>query len=99
LQHILNPSEKQCRQVLLEWAMLDSAVKEILSFACDQLMKPPRDRDLDRQDAVVPSQLCNTRLRALETERRTIEHDELLERLEGLEEVAAKVKSGVTWTR
>jgi hypothetical protein len=74
-------------------------VKQILAHACDQLLKPPGERDLDRQDAVVLSQLCNTRLRALETERRTVEHDDLLQRLEELEETAARVKSGATWSR
>jgi hypothetical protein len=75
------------------------AVKEILAHACDQLLKPPGERVLDRQDAVVLSQLCNTRLRALETERRTVEHDDLLQRLEELEAAAAKVTSGAIWAR
>jgi hypothetical protein len=74
-------------------------VKQILADACSQLLKPPGERDLDRQDAVVLSQLCNTRLRALETERRTVEHDDLLQRLEELEAAAVKVTSGAMWTR
>jgi hypothetical protein len=74
-------------------------VKKILAHACDQLLKPPGERDLDRQDAVVLSQLCNTRLRALDTERRTVEHDDLLQRLEELEETATRLKNEATWSR
>ena len=52
---------------------------------------------IDRGDAVTVNQILNTRLRALEFERKIKETEELEERLEALERAAEKQRGGKRW--
>ena len=64
------------------------------------MIEAVRDGSLDRGTGAVVGGLYNTLLRALETERKWHEADELEQRLEALEEQAASVqRSRTSWRR
>ena len=60
-----------------------SAIKSLLEDLAERVLA----RDLETGRAAVANQLVNTRLRAIETERKVKEAEELEERMEALERV------------
>ncbi len=68
-------------------------IKAMLSDLTDKVLAG----ELETGRAAVANQLINTRLRAVEVERKVRETDDLLERLERLE--ATREQGGNTWRR
>jgi hypothetical protein len=55
------------------------------------------DGTVERSSAVVVNQIINTRLRAIEVERKIREQEEIIERIEQLEQTAEAPTGGRRW--
>lgn len=72
-------------------------IKDLLSELTDRVLGVEGTEPLGTGAAAVANQLINTRLRAAELERRLREEEELLVRIEQLEQAAEQQKGGRRW--
>jgi hypothetical protein len=73
-----------------------SEVKTLLADLINRVLKAEGAEDLETGRAAVANQLINTRLRAIEVERKVKETDELAERIEALERTS-EAGGGKRW--
>lgn len=71
-----------------------AGIKALLSDLTDRVLKAEGTEPLETGPAAVANQLINTRLRAVEIERKVKETDELEARLEALEQAGEHRKGG-----
>ena len=69
-------------------------IKALLAILTDRVLKEEGTKPLETGPAAVANQLINTRLRAIEMERKIREQEELEERLEALEDVLKARRTG-----
>jgi hypothetical protein len=74
-----------------------SEIKELLKDLTNRVLKVEGCDPLDTGPAAVANQLINTRLRAIEQERRLKETEELEERIEALEQAREYEKGARKW--
>jgi hypothetical protein len=72
-------------------------IKTLLSDLTDRVLGKEGTQTLETGRAAVANQLINTRLRAVEVERKIKEADELETRIEALERVSEGRKGGQRW--
>ncbi len=72
-------------------------IKTLLADLTARVLKEEGAEPLETGPAAVANQLINTRLRAIEIERKVREQEELLERLETLEAALENRKGGNWW--
>ncbi|MDP8951171.1 MAG: hypothetical protein M3N18_02845 [Actinomycetota bacterium] len=74
-----------------------AAIKDLLADLTDRVLGEEGVEPLSTGAAAVANQLINTRLRAIELERKIRETEELEERLEALEAMQEGQKGGKRW--
>ena len=74
-----------------------SEIKRLLSELTDRVLKAEGKDPLETGPAAVANQLINTRLRAIELERKMRETEEVEERLEALERAAFERRRDELW--
>jgi precorrin-6x reductase len=87
------------RQKWRTWARIGelTEVKILLADLINRVLKTEGAEDIETRRAAVANQLINTRLRAIEVERKVKETDELLARLEELEAAQGARNGARTW--
>jgi hypothetical protein len=76
-----------------------SGLKILLSELTDRVLGTEGTKPLGTGAAAVANQLINTRLRAVEIERKVRDQEEILERIEALERAAEVQKGAAPWHR